>query len=79
MHVKPVRYQDQRCLHFIAFSCYHRMKLLDTLATRDAFELELEHVRRWYGCYVTGYVAEADHLSEAEATRSAAILASPLL
>jgi len=62
MHVKPVRYQDQRCLHFIAFSCYHRMKLLDTLATRDAFELELERVRLWYGCYVTGYVVMPEHV-----------------
>src|ERR1700719_3891402 len=27
MHVKPVRYQNQRCLHFITFSCYHRTPL----------------------------------------------------
>ena len=26
MHIKPVRYQNQGCLHFIMFSCYLRMK-----------------------------------------------------
>ena len=55
MNVKPVRYQDQRCLHFITFSCYHR-PLLNTLAAKRTFERELERVRVWYGCYITGYV-----------------------
>lgn len=31
-------------------------KLLDSAAARDTFERELESVRRWYGCYVSGYV-----------------------
>ena len=53
MHVKPVRYQNQRCLHFITFSCYQRMKLLDSVAARDTFEQALERVRVWYGCYIT--------------------------
>ena len=35
VHVKPVRYQDQRCLHFITFSCYLRMPLLDRLAAKE--------------------------------------------
>jgi len=70
MHIKPVRYQDQRCLHFITFSCYRRMSLLDRAAARDVFEVELERVRRWYGCFVTGYVVMPEHvhllLSESE-------------
>src|SRR5690349_18986313 len=41
MHVKPVRYQNQRCLHFITFSCYHRMPLLDPLAAKQTFEQTL--------------------------------------
>jgi hypothetical protein len=56
MHVKPVRYKSQRRVHFITFSCYRRMKLLDSVAARDIFEQELERVRRWYGCFVTDYV-----------------------
>ena len=62
MHVKPVRYQSQRCLHFITFSCYQRMKLLDSVAARDTFEQELERVRAWYGCYITGYVVMPEHV-----------------
>ena len=56
MHVKPVRYQDQRCLHFITFSCYRRMRLLDWPAAKGTFERTLERVRVWYGCYIVGYV-----------------------
>ena len=32
MGPKPKRYQQQRCLHFITFSCYRRMQLLDSEA-----------------------------------------------
>ena len=59
---KPKRYQQQRCLHFITFSCYQRRPLLDSSAAREAFENELERARRWYGCYVTGYVVMPEHV-----------------
>jgi putative transposase len=62
MHIKPVRYQDQRCLHFITFSCYQRMQLLDSATARNTFEQELERVRRWYGCFVAGYVVMPEHI-----------------
>lgn len=62
MSAKPKRYQHQRCLHFVTFSCYRRMKLLDSPAARNVFEGELERVRRWYGCYVTGYVVMPEHV-----------------
>jgi len=62
MPPKPKRYQHQRCLHFITFSCYRRMKLLDSAAARAIFEHELERVRRWYGCYITGYVVMPEHV-----------------
>ncbi len=62
MSAKPKRYQQQRCLHFITFSCYRRLKLLDSPAARNLFERELERVRRWYGCYVTGYVVMPEHV-----------------
>jgi putative transposase len=62
MHIKPVRYQDQLCLHFITFSCYQRMKLLDSSTARDTFEQELERVRRWYGCFLAGYVVMPEHI-----------------
>jgi putative transposase len=78
MHVKPVRYQNQGCLHFITFSCYQRMKLLDSIAARDTFEHELERVRRWYGFFVTGYVVMPEHvhllLSEPERGRLSRVI-----
>jgi REP element-mobilizing transposase RayT len=76
MHVKPVRYQNQRCVHFITFSCYHRMPLLDRLTAKEAFEQTLERVRVWYGCYITGYVVMPEHvhllISEPERSRARA-------
>jgi putative transposase len=62
MGPKPKRYQQQRCLHFITFSCYRRTPLLGAAAARDAFEHELERVRRWYGFGVIGYVVMPEHV-----------------
>ncbi len=62
MHVKPVRYQNQGCLHFITFSCYRRVPLLDSLMAKETFERTLERVRAWYGCYITGYVVMPEHV-----------------
>src|ERR1700739_115495 len=73
MHVKPIRYQNQGCLHFITFNCYHQMPLLDPSAAKQTFERELERVRVWYGCYITGYVVMPEHvhllISEPERTK----------
>jgi putative transposase len=62
VHSKPIRYQSQRCLHFITFSCYRRTRLLDSADARDAFERELERVRLWYRCYITAYVVMPEHV-----------------
>jgi putative transposase len=62
MGTKPKRYQHQRCLHFITFSCYRRMPFLDSVTARESIERELERVRCWYGCYVTGYVVMPEHV-----------------
>jgi putative transposase len=62
MWSKPVRYQNQHCLHFITFSCHRRMQLLGSAHARDVFERELERVRKWYGICVVGYVAMPEHV-----------------
>jgi hypothetical protein len=62
MWSKPVRYQHQRCLHFITFSCYRRMQLLASAQARDVFERELARVRKWYGLCVVGYVVMPEHV-----------------
>jgi len=81
MHVKPVRYQKQGCLHFITFSCYRRMPLLDSLMAKETFERTLERVRVWYGCYITGYVVmpEQVHLLISEPERSKLSVAIQML
>ena len=38
------------------------MKLLDSATARDTFEHELDRVRRWYGCYIVGYVVMPEHV-----------------
>ena len=62
MSSKPKRYHNQGCLHFITFSCFQRRQLLDPVPSQDAFEHELERVRKWYGCYITGYVVMPEHV-----------------
>ena len=67
------RFQQARCLHFLTFSCYHRMPLLQTPHARQVFEHTLERARCWYGFYVSGYVVMPEHvhllLSEPERGR----------
>jgi len=78
MAPKPKRYQQQHCLHFITFSCYQRRKLLDSAVARERFEDELERVRRWYGCYLSGYVVIPEHvhllISEPERSRLSVVI-----
>src|SRR5689334_2608944 len=56
------RVQEARCLHFITFSCYQRAPLLASPESRCVFEQTLERVRRWYGCYIAGYVVMPEHV-----------------
>jgi putative transposase len=51
------RYQQGGGLHFLTFSCYHRLSLLGTAAARRLFENALETVRERYRLAVPGYVA----------------------
>jgi putative transposase len=64
------RYQEARDLHFVTFTCYHRMPHLATPGARELFERTLERVRRWYDFrvrrwydfYVNGYVVMPEHV-----------------
>ena len=56
------RFQQQRCLHFLTFSCYGSAPLLGTPRARNVFEQTLERSRCWYGFYVTGYVVMPEHV-----------------
>jgi putative transposase len=49
-------------LHFITFSCYHRLPLLGREPRRDLFLRTLEQVRRSYRFVVVGYVVMPEHV-----------------
>jgi REP element-mobilizing transposase RayT len=54
------------------------MPLLESLAAKNCFERELERVRRWYGCYINGYVVMPEHvhllISEPERSELAVVI-----
>jgi hypothetical protein len=56
------RYQQTGQLHYITFTCYRRLKHLETNPARDIFEQIVERVRRWYRFQVVGYVVMPEHV-----------------
>jgi putative transposase len=78
MTPKPKRYQNQRCLHFVTFSCFQRRRLLDSIGAREVFERQLEHVRQWYECYLAAYVVMPEHvhllISEPERSKLSVVI-----
>jgi putative transposase len=56
------RYQHNRDLHFITFSCYRRLPKLGSAAAKNAFEHSLERTRRRYQFRVIGYVVMPEHV-----------------
>ena len=56
------RYQQTGDFHFITFSCYRRLPLLETPRAKGTFEETLERVRRWYGLFISGYVVMPEHV-----------------
>lgn len=72
------RYQEAGHLHYVTFTCYHRIQYLNSALARDVFEQALERVRRWYNLQVIGYVVMPEHvhllLSEPECSSLAVAL-----
>jgi putative transposase len=56
------RYQQTRQLHFVTFSCYHRLPYLGTAEARDLFESAMERVRVRYEWAILGYVVMPEHV-----------------
>jgi len=57
-----VRYHHSGVFHFLTFSCYRRLPLLDNAAAYRVFEREFEAVRRRYGFVIAGYVLMPEHV-----------------
>jgi putative transposase len=56
------RHQQAGDLHFVTFSCYHRLAYLGTPAARDLFEDALQKVHLRYRFQVVGYVVMPEHV-----------------
>jgi putative transposase len=56
------RFQQSRNLHFLTFSCYHRLPNFTHPTARGVFESSLETVRKKYELCVYGYVVMPEHV-----------------
>jgi putative transposase len=56
------RYQQTGEMHFLTFSCYHRLPYLASPQAKDLFESALDQIRRKYRFVVAGYVVMPEHV-----------------
>jgi putative transposase len=56
------RYYGRGHLHFLTFSCYRRLPLLNTVRARNLFVDALEKIRERHQFLVVGYVVMPDHV-----------------
>ena len=56
------RYYGKGDLHFVTFSCHHRLPLLGTKRARNLFVHELERARNEIGFRLIGYVVMPEHV-----------------
>ena len=56
------RYYGWGHLHFLTFSCYHRLPLLETARARNLFVRVLARVRREYDFALVGFVVMPEHV-----------------
>ncbi len=56
------RFQQAEALHFITFSCFHRLRLLEAPGVRETFEAVLEQTRARHGARVYAYVLMPEHV-----------------
>jgi putative transposase len=62
MVLRLERRQVEGDLHFVTFSCYHRLAYLDTALLRDLFEDALARTCYRYEFDVLGYVVMPEHV-----------------
>ena len=56
------RYYGRGHLHFLTFSCYQRLPLLETVRARNAFVAALAKIRDRYHFLLVGYVVMPEHV-----------------
>ena len=55
------RFQNAESLHFITFSCFHRLPLLEAAGARETFERVLEATRARHRARIYAYVLMPEH------------------
>lgn len=72
------RYYGLGHLHFLTFSCYQRLPLLDSIASKNLFVAILGEVRNRYRFALVGYVVMPEHvhllISEPNETTPSSVL-----
>ena len=56
------RFQKAEALHFITFSCFHRLPLLEAPEAKDRFEAVLEQTRARHQAKIYAYVLMPEHV-----------------
>ncbi len=56
------RFQQAEALHFVTFSCFHRLPLLEAPGTRETVEAVLEQTRARHQARVYAYVLMPEHV-----------------
>ena len=56
------RFQNAESLHFITFSCFHRLPFLDAPEPKDTVEAILEQIRARHEARVYAYVLMPEHI-----------------
>ncbi|HEY2860142.1 MAG TPA: transposase [Terracidiphilus sp.] len=56
------RFQRAESLHFVTFSCFHRLPLLDVAGAKETVEAVLEGVRARHQARVYSYVLMPEHI-----------------
>jgi putative transposase len=56
------RFQEAESLHFITFSCFHRLPLLEAPGARETVEAVLEQTRAKHHARVYAYVLMPEHV-----------------
>jgi putative transposase len=56
------RFQRAEALHFITFSCFHRLPFLEAPEPKEAFEAVLEQTRARHQARVYAYVLMPEHI-----------------
>ncbi len=73
-----VRYQRSQQSHFVTFSCYRRLRLLDAPAMRDLVVAALEQTRRRFSFRVYGFVIMPEHVHLLVSEPERALLANAI-